>query len=548
MAIHLCHGPKIRCTQAASCDGDADEEMCSRAMGVVKRLSAEDSKLPWMRAIDRGTLMAGFGKHFSSNQATDKDYHELSRPVESYTTFVSHAWVAPRFAKYLAFVYLYSLVPALIISLIASAVTTVIVLCGALPPVFGTCHSFKEATALLVRLSIWTQLISCSSFTFSLLHWTSVRTWLERRGILQAERFFLDKLCICQSRPDLKQQGIDGIGTYLQNSDEFLILWSSEYFTRLWCCFEVAVFLRQAGPGAPGFAEAGQEQGPEGEGRGDRRIVFLPLHVPLLLFWLALVEFITMLSYSLLTNIPLAYENLRYVLNILPFAGSACVSSWWVRSFENDCRNLDKQLSNFSVAAADCSSDEDRTFIRTVIAVLYSPSGDVDEGIANFELAVRTQVRDHVRAILGTIRSLPLLALAALMTMHLWCALDFVQMRLRIDLHVPGVVALVANWFCLVAGALPTEVVAMLAVARLLPRRGTAVAEWASNAAFTFGSTFPYLLVSYLARMLRLSTAATVSAPIMAVAGVLLFSAAVCLSPRIGPAHAQGLWCPRRAK
>lgn len=543
MAVQSRHGPTGPCTQVAY-DSSVKPETCSRAVGVAKLLSRNGSTASLMAAIDRGTLMAGYGKHFSNSQATDENCYSLSRPVESYTTFVSHAWVAPRFAKYLAFVYRYSLVPALISSFVACAATTAIVLCGALPPVFGTCYVFKDETSLQVPLSIWTQLISSVSFTFFLLHWTYIRTWLEKKGILPAERFFLDKLCICQSRPDLKQQGIDSIGTYLQNSDELLILWSREYFTRLWCCFEVAVFLGQVGPGAPSLAWAGQEQRSKGKGRGDRSIVFLPLHVPLLLFWLVIVEFSTMLIYSLSTNIPQAYGNLRYALTSLPMVGFAFGSCWWVRSFENDCRNLDKQLSNFTVAAADCSSDKDRVLIRTVIAELYSPSGDVDEGIANFELAIRTQVRDCVGGILGTIRSMPLLALAALMTVQLWCALDFVQMRLRIHSDNAVVVAAAAHWFCLVTGAVPAQTVFMLTVARLLPTRGAAVCKWASNAAFALGASLPYLLVSYLGRVLRLSTAATVSTPIMATSGVLLFSAAVCLGPRISPAHAEGRWCP----
>ena len=44
---------------------------------------------------------------------------------------------------------------------------------------------------------------------------------------------FLDKLCIHQTQPDLKQEGIAGLGAFVKSSDKLVVLWSSRYFTRL---------------------------------------------------------------------------------------------------------------------------------------------------------------------------------------------------------------------------------------------------------------------------------------------------------------------------
>ena len=40
----------------------------------------------------------------------------------------------------------------------------------------------------------------------------------------------------------MKQEGIRSLGLFLRRSRKMFILWSPEYFTRLWCCFEVAAF------------------------------------------------------------------------------------------------------------------------------------------------------------------------------------------------------------------------------------------------------------------------------------------------------------------
>ena len=42
--------------------------------------------------------------------------------------------------------------------------------------------------------------------------------------------------------------GINGLGAVLDRSNRMLILYDEHYFERLWCVFEVASFIRRAGP------------------------------------------------------------------------------------------------------------------------------------------------------------------------------------------------------------------------------------------------------------------------------------------------------------
>ncbi|KAF4690886.1 hypothetical protein FOZ60_016721 [Perkinsus olseni] len=55
---------------------------------------------------------------------------------------------------------------------------------------------------------------------------------------------FLDKCCIPQNDPVAKSYGISRLADYLRVSNKLLILWSPDYLDRLWCVYELAVFLR----------------------------------------------------------------------------------------------------------------------------------------------------------------------------------------------------------------------------------------------------------------------------------------------------------------
>ena len=58
---------------------------------------------------------------------------------------------------------------------------------------------------------------------------------------------FLDVACIPQADPAAKQRGIASLGALLDRSERMLILLDKEYFTRLWCVFELAAFAKRAG-------------------------------------------------------------------------------------------------------------------------------------------------------------------------------------------------------------------------------------------------------------------------------------------------------------
>ena len=77
------------------------------------------------------------------------------------------------------------------------------------------------------------------TFVFVLFFWQRIRD-----VVLTPQLLFLDKLCIPQHDEKLKEQCILGLAGYLKASDKLVILWSERYFLRLWCCYEIAAFLR----------------------------------------------------------------------------------------------------------------------------------------------------------------------------------------------------------------------------------------------------------------------------------------------------------------
>ena len=72
------------------------------------------------------------------------------------------------------------------------------------------------------------------------LVWTFIAALL--RLALCRRTYFVDGSCINQVDPEKKLLGIRSIGGFLSLSSQFIVLWDEQYFTRLWCVYELAVF------------------------------------------------------------------------------------------------------------------------------------------------------------------------------------------------------------------------------------------------------------------------------------------------------------------
>ncbi|CAJ1393345.1 unnamed protein product [Effrenium voratum] len=84
---------------------------------------------------------------------------------------------------------------------------------------------------------LWTVSLSFLAYFLVFCFWQRIQ--LFSRPLM----VFFDKLCINQFDPQEKEKGILGLGAFAMRSKQVLVLWSPEYFNRLWCSFEIACFL-----------------------------------------------------------------------------------------------------------------------------------------------------------------------------------------------------------------------------------------------------------------------------------------------------------------
>lgn len=64
-----------------------------------------------------------------------------------------------------------------------------------------------------------------------------------RRRLYRGPTLFVDRLCVHQTNHHLRSEAIEGLAGILAQSDRVLAVWTPHYFDRLWCTFELAVFL-----------------------------------------------------------------------------------------------------------------------------------------------------------------------------------------------------------------------------------------------------------------------------------------------------------------
>ncbi|CAE7255468.1 unnamed protein product [Symbiodinium sp. CCMP2592] len=320
-----------------------------------------------LRATCLYHTLESFGFHFAvSSLATasftieqaDKLYLK-SYDTENVQVFISHCWRDKRFPKLVALWIRFNLYPALLCSSIVGAVVFV-----------ASLSKQREEADEMMTPSVL--LAGVCTFFVSLAFWHHVPF---RLGCRKSSLFF-DKLCVYQYESDLRQQGIDSFAAYIAKCDEILVLWSPEYFTRLWCTLEMAALVKT-------HADSGK----------------LPLYfMPLGLAKAAFLSWITVALLCVARELQLLLDTFYFLADAVVLTPililNALIFGLAIDRYAQARRSLTKQLETFDVRESRCAFESDRETVYHTIREWFT---DLD----GFNNNVRLHVRDHVASSLG---------------------------------------------------------------------------------------------------------------------------------------------------
>ena len=300
-----------------------------------------------LRTVTAKTVLRGFGRVFRDQ---GMEAFSLSQECERLGYFISHSWSASWLAKYITLAFHFNFWIAAITSL--SAIILFLVL-GLLYISHDTWDQIRDSVnpslifvgigffTFLPALMFGSELVSC----FPCI--SSNRT-----------RCFLDKCCINQTDPVLKRRGIEALGVFLARSEVLLILWSPDYFLRLWCSYEVAVYMSL-----------------EPDPSVKRRVVMVPLE---LVSFASLVFGLDALIQIVSVNFFFQGEGdglppwATQVVAVVISATFAGFSYYFSHKWQKDQAFLRKQLAEFSLSQVECSDPSDRPLVLRDIAQRYS--------------------------------------------------------------------------------------------------------------------------------------------------------------------------------
>ena len=315
------------------------------------------------RGIRVSEVIAGWGRVLNVNAEVDP--HKLllmSQPSERLDFFFSHVWSSNPRSRYLGIVWYLSSRSAGILTICLVAMA-----CGILAEfVDGRLWVKFEASTILTAQSIMA--LSGTAVMLILLLTEALVSEMIARG---RRVCFLDRCCIDQVDADEKLKGIRQIPLTLAHTRQLVVLLSDSYFTRLWCCYELAVFRSGMRPG--------------------NRIDIIPLRVVSLTVLMLLFDLVSVVLFrSGIRSSMSQDDDLKFTIISAVFSSSVAVlayafSFWWYQ----DRERFKAELASFSLANAKCTDESDR-------AILAADIGRRFNGVENFEKYVTTELLAEV--------------------------------------------------------------------------------------------------------------------------------------------------------
>ncbi|CAE8598576.1 unnamed protein product [Polarella glacialis] len=338
-----------------------------------------------VRAIYAKFVLADGGKLLDvSKPMAVYDSYELSFPTRSINFFLSHSWKTVAWLKYFGLRVVLYFWPSVLLGAAVSLLMTVLEFSEVLPlPIVSVVFPFGEGTL---------------GFSMGFGWWLGVVVFV--LVFFNGERFFgntscfLDRACIHQEDIVLKARGVAALHDMLVQSDKMVIMWQREYFTRLWCVFELAIYMKY---------------------KGTENIILLPLnHCIFTLFMMAL-HIIAAMGFGVMGPFVMFSPWLNdIVMDKFPtVAGHICASFSvsWVVFFVlymisapfvfhffamsiDDRRTLEKQIAEFTTNACECMDENDRPIVYKMIEHYFGT-------VSNFDAIVQKDMKKITSSILG---------------------------------------------------------------------------------------------------------------------------------------------------
>lgn len=295
--------------------------------------------------------------------------YALSELASSVDYFLSHSWASSGWSKYLSLLLRFHWLAGTIAALMSVVVVFPLEVFGVLPEVtvYDEYHAQLVDYHASFPLGCWCLLVSPFLAVLGLvLSPTISQTFRVLHRI--DSHVFLDQVCIDQEDPLKKQEGIRSLGWVLRHSRALIVLWTPQYFSRLWCVFEIAAFRKMANDGT---------------------IIFQPVFMDVSLYLYYVVVWVGSLLSAVFTW---SLGHTRAPIAI--FLGSFVISSLSIGSARKSMRSkkmLDTQIADFDCRSAKCHLSSDKEFILGNICEWY---GSAD----NFNRTVRTDLCADIQA------------------------------------------------------------------------------------------------------------------------------------------------------
>ncbi|CAK9044362.1 unnamed protein product [Durusdinium trenchii] len=319
----------------------------------------------------RGTrlvqVLRRFGSELRANSLKDTFTQEeaerlfgRSAQVQKIDHFISHCWQDERFAKVVALHIHCNLRPAVLSSLFLAMLAVSLTRLKFLPVV-------EAGVSNEIPHFPWGLCVGMSSFFMILFSWQYLQ------DLWSTKVYFLDKFCVHQGDSLLKQQGVRSFAAFVAQSDHMLLLWSPQYFTRLWCTLELAALVKSKSPSS------------------------LPLKIfPLQLAKMSLYTW----SMGFMVYATNQFNRIagRPIPDILILALALIIGGYLLcmafRRYALDRKAMNQQIQSFSVEDAKCSDPSDRQWVETSMLRWFA-----DLQLCNQH--IREGLREQIRHVLG---------------------------------------------------------------------------------------------------------------------------------------------------